>query len=70
MSASAPDCRPGVVDLRSNGSVSAAAAERQRIACSESEVDLAGHQVLRSWSAATVGHDGKLRPGFFLKERG
>src|SRR5712671_294620 len=32
------------------------------------QVDLAGYQVLDSRGAATVGHHGKMGPGFFLKE--
>src|SRR6516162_9525639 len=41
-----------------------------RAACQwQSEVDVAGHQVLHCGGAATIGHERELRPGSILKER-
>jgi hypothetical protein len=36
----------------------------------EEQVDVAGHQVLHYGGSAAIGHESKLRPGFFLEEQG
>ena len=47
----------------------AVATQRQLIWCAEYQVDFTGHQVLEFRGGATIWHEGKLRPGLFLKQR-
>src|SRR5215467_94264 len=63
-------CRHARVACNRIGFYAPAAHQRQISGSVRIQVNLAGHQVLDSGGAATIGHQGKIPPDFFLKERG